>query len=212
MPNGHPIAVLLAAHETDRRAYGMLLRDVLGLDVAAEIDFKPVAVWEALRMRPELMILLADRLQPSVREVLHLVRRLQRDTRLVAISGLDDPPLLQTWAQCGLDGFILKSGGTDELKLGLRTLLAGRRFLSPSATPVFELAAQQQNGTVRLSRRELELLPMLARGLTLREAARHMTVSYKTADSYRTSLLRKLGVRDRVELARYAIREGIIDA
>lgn len=64
----------------------------------------------------------------------------------------------------------------------------------------------------RLSRRETELLPLLARGLSLRDAAARMAVSYKTADSYRTSLLRKLGVKDRVELARYAIRERIIDA
>jgi DNA-binding NarL/FixJ family response regulator len=52
---------------------------------------------------------------------------------------------------------------------------------------------------------------LLARGLTLREAASKMTVSYKTADSYRTSLLRKLGLRDRVDLARYAIREHIVE-
>ena len=62
-----------------------------------------------------------------------------------------------------------------------------------------------------LSQREVELLPLLARGLKLRDAAHKMMVSYKTADSYRTSLLRKLGIRDRVELARYAIRERIID-
>ena len=58
---------------------------------------------------------------------------------------------------------------------------------------------------------ETELLPLLAQGLTLREAAARMAIGYKTADSYRTSLLRKLGVRDRVELARYAIRERIIE-
>jgi DNA-binding NarL/FixJ family response regulator len=67
------------------------------------------------------------------------------------------------------------------------------------------------DGLQTLSRREAELLPLLARGMTLREASEKMSVSYKTADSYRTSLLRKLGVRDRVELARLAIRERIID-
>jgi len=54
-------------------------------------------------------------------------------------------------------------------------------------------------------------LPLIARGMRLRDAAASMSVSYKTADSYRTSLLRKLGVRDRVELARLAIRERIIE-
>ena len=64
---------------------------------------------------------------------------------------------------------------------------------------------------IRLSRRETELLPLLARGLTLRDAAATMSISYKTADSYRSSLLRKLNIRDRVELARYAIRQRIIE-
>lgn len=68
----------------------------------------------------------------------------------------------------------------------------------------FVRGAARANGSPRLSRRETELLPLLARSLTLRDAAVQM------ADSYRSNLLRKLGIRDRVELARYAIRQQII--
>lgn len=63
-----------------------------------------------------------------------------------------------------------------------------------------------------LSPREMELLPLLAAGLTLHAAAKKLGITYKTADSYRSNLLRKLGIRDRIQLARFAIREGIIEA
>ena len=65
---------------------------------------------------------------------------------------------------------------------------------------------------VPLSPRESELLPLLARGMKLRDSAARMSITYKTADSHRTRLMRKLGVQSRVELARYAIRKHIIDA
>jgi DNA-binding NarL/FixJ family response regulator len=61
-----------------------------------------------------------------------------------------------------------------------------------------------------LSRRERELLALLGKGATLKEAAAQMQVSYKTADNQKTSLMRKLGIHDRVELARFAIREGLV--
>lgn len=65
---------------------------------------------------------------------------------------------------------------------------------------------------IALSRRERELLPLLAEGLPLREAAAKLGIGYKTADAHRTALFRKLGVRDRVGLVRFAIREGLASA
>lgn len=69
----------------------------------------------------------------------------------------------------------------------------------------------QANNMPHFTPRELELLPLLASGLTLREAAERMCVSYKTADGHRTSLFRKCGVQNCVQLARYAIRNKLID-
>ena len=67
MPNGHPLAVVMSATEPDRRAYALLLREQLSLEVTLEADFAPVALWEALRRRPDALIILADRLQPVAR-------------------------------------------------------------------------------------------------------------------------------------------------
>jgi two-component system response regulator NreC len=87
--------------------------------------------------------------------------------------------------------------------------LMGRRYLPEEIRKARQQLAAR-DGRSGLSRRETELLPLLAGGLKLQEAASRMNVSYKTADSYRTSLLKKLGLRSRVDLTRYAIRERII--
>ncbi len=135
----------------------------------------------------------------------------RRATRVPVVSASVDTGALHEWGRCGISGYVVKDGGLTELRTALAAICAGRPYYSAGVQEALEKGRDGHNGLAKLSRREAELLPLLARGLTLREAAEKMTVSYKTADSYRTSLLRKLGVRERAALARYAIRERIVD-
>jgi len=201
----------MGATELDRLAYRVLLREELGCVVAAECDFKATAVWMALRANPEIVLSLVD--TPSTEEVesIQMINRLHPRTRVGLVSAIVDPALVERWATCRLQAYIVKSGGVEELRAGVAALLRAHTFFSSGIQQVLERAEETRNGLQKLSRREAELLPLLARGMTLREAAEAMSVSYKTADSYRSSLLRKLGLHDRVQLARYAIRERIID-
>jgi DNA-binding NarL/FixJ family response regulator len=180
---------LIGQSALDRLAYRRLLEDQLHLRVVADSDFRPASIWAALRCRPSLVLADADLPQPEVVDALLMISRLCPEARIVVISAAIDPQAVEAWARCPLHGYVVKDGGLH----------------AP-----FVRGAARANGSLHLSRREAELLPLLARGLTLREAAAQMTISYKTADSYRSNLLRKLGIRDRVELARYAIRQQII--
>lgn len=200
---------LMARSLLDRLAYGDLLRGTLGLTVLVESGFAPPAVWDAMRRRPSLVLVVVDQPASDVIESVEMIPRLRPESRIVVLSAVVDPSSVAVWADCRLSGYVVKDGGLAELKAAVSTVLGGGEYFSEGARPV---RTNPGAALRQLSRREAELLPLLARGLTLREAAARMTVSYKTADSYRTSLLRKLGVRDRVELVRYAIREKIIDA
>lgn len=208
----HRTLYLMARTPLDRQAYRHLLRTELKLEIAAESDFTPIAVWTALRLRPHIVIVNADRPAPDVADAVQMITRLQPQVQVLILSDTVDPTLVEAWARCPMHGYVVKGGGVDELRHALTALAHGRPYFSAGIKPALDRAARPVDGTRRLSRRETELLPLLARGLSLRDAAARMAVSYKTADSYRTSLLRKLGVKDRVELARYAIRERIIDA
>ena len=201
---------LLAATELDRRAFRLLL-GAINYQVDLESDFSAVAVWEAMRSKPRLALTVADHASGAVRDALQMIPRLCADTRILAVSASVEEPFLKEWRGCKLDGYVVKDGGADELREAIRVLFEGGSYFSAGTRETLSLERSADDMLASLSRRESELFPLLAKGLTLREAAAAMTVSYKTADSYRTSLLRKLGVRDRVELARLAIRKRIIE-
>lgn len=203
---------LLGESLSDRQAYGALLRSELGLEPAVDSNFAPVSIWNAMRGRPSLAIAAVDRPTVEVRDAVHMIPRLRGETRVLVLGAAVDPSTLALWGPCPICGYVVKDGGIDELRLALAEVCAGRDYYSTGVRDAIRAGREHRNGRARLTRRELELLPLLARGLTLREAANRMTVSYKTADTYRTNLLRKLGLRDRVELARYAIREKIVEA
>lgn len=202
---------LMGTAELDRRAYRMLLQGELGLGVAVESGFEPVAVWAAMRSKPDLALVTTDRASPVVQAAVQMIPRLRKQTRVLVTGASVDEAVLRDWGKCPISGYVVKDGGCDELRLAIETVLAGQDYYSVGVRDAIHQGSDSGNRLSLLSRREVELLPLLARGMRLRDAASQMSLSYKTADSYRTSLLRKLGVRDRVELARYAIREHIIE-
>ena len=208
-----PSIYLLGVSVLDRSAYRALLRHELMREVAVESDFAPVSVWAALRTRPTLALVDSDTSSPDAVDAVQMITRLQPAVRVLVVGGTVDPVELEAWGRCGIHGYVVKDGGRDELRAALQAVLGGRQYFSEGVRQASRRSTRPRarNGIGRLSPRETQLLPLLARGLTLREAAGKMTVSYKTADTYRTSLFRKLGLRDRVGLARYAIRQRIVE-
>lgn len=202
---------LLASTELDRCAFRLLLRDELQASPVSDGGYPPVMVWAAMRAGPELVIAFVDRPTPEIRDALQMIPRLRSTTRVLVVGPIVEVAALRVWSQCRLDGYVIKDGGVAELRAAIDAIAVGGSHFSNGLREELSDARKGDGKKRILSRREAELLPLLANGMTLREAAAAMTVSYKTADSYRTNLLRKLGVHDRVELAKYAIRERIID-
>jgi len=201
---------VLSRFALDRIAYCRLLVDALQLHVVADTDFRPASVWAAMRCHPDLVLVHADLPTTDVVEALNIVARLRPEACIIAVSAAIEPQDVEAWGRCPLHGYVAKEGGMKELQAAVRALIVGNEYFSAGTRAAFTRGVASVRGVKQLSRREAELLPLLARGLTLREAARQMAITYKTADYHRTNLLRKLGVRDRVELTRYAIREGLI--
>lgn len=202
---------LLSASVLDRRALALLLREEMGLHVAISSDFVPTSIWDALRQSPDLIIVNCDTPSSQVLDAVQMIPRLEPDAKILVLSAAVDPLTVNGWSRCALKGYVVKDGDIPEVKTAVDQILAGGEYFSSGVRRAVNQEIEK-NGVAKLSRREAELLPLIAQGLKLRDAAREMSVSYKTAESYRTSLLRKLGVKDRVELTRYAIREKIIEA
>lgn len=202
---------LIARSALDREAYRTLLAERLGQPTTIDSDFTMTAVWNRLRQQPAMVLVDADSPRQDALDAIQMINRLQPDTPVIVVSAALEPALVEPWGMCFLSAYVVKEGGIAELERALGEVAAGRRYFSEGIRAALDRGARSE-GQPRLSRRESELLPLLARGLPLRDAARQMGIKYKTADSYRTSLLRKIGVRDRAGLIFYAIRHHIVDA
>ncbi len=209
--NSTTVTCLIASQPLDRTAYRRLVEQELAWPVTLESDFTPVSIWTALRARPTVAIAIADVATREVCDALEMIDRLNRTTRLLGIAGVRGTAQLDLWSRCPLHGLVTKDSGASELKAALHAVADGQTYFPPVIAAALERKREKPDPLVKLSRREEDLLPLLARGMTLRDAASTLNISYKTADSYRSHLLKKLDLRDRVELVRYAIRKGIIE-
>ena len=115
--------------------------------------------------------------------------------------------------KAGASGYLTKDSAPEELVDAIRTVVAGRRYLTPS---VAERLASAVEGDApeapheMLSDREFHVLRMLAAGKTNGEVAGELALSAKTISTYRTRTLRKMGMRTNAELAQYAVRHGLV--
>ncbi len=210
-PLGLRRVCILAHARLERESLGLLLRTRPGYEVSADSAFDAVAIWNALRTAPDLALVHSDRPPFEIRDLVEMLPRVRQRLYILIFSSLTDAAALKVWREMPIHGYLSSNADVSEFWSAVETVLSGERYFSPDVRNLINGSHLAESRFPRLSRREAELLPLLARGLSLREAAGAMTISYKTADTYRTSLLRKLGVRDRVALTRLAIRERIID-
>ena len=136
------------------------------------------------------------------------------DTRVLLLSMHDDAHYFVEGLDAGAAGYVLKRAADTDLIEALRTVAAGRTFLSSEAQRT--LMEEWRSGARPdledpLTPRELEVVKLIAEAFTNRQIAETLKVSEKTVESHRGNVLAKLGMRDRVELARYAVRRGLVE-
>lgn len=170
---------------------------------------------------------LVEQLQPSVLvvdimmggmsgiEVTRYVKKLSPRTSVVVLSMHADEGYVMEALRAGARGYVLKDSIADDLLHAMREAVLGRRYLSPPLSEyVIEGYLQKQEGTAlkpheRLTVREREVLHLLAQGLSNAEIAERLCVSRRTIEVHRAHVMRKLGLRNQVQLLRYAIEAGI---
>jgi DNA-binding NarL/FixJ family response regulator len=136
------------------------------------------------------------------------------ELRTLMLSMHDSEQYLFEALRAGASGYVLKSGADQDIVEACRATMRGDSFLYASAinTLVRDLVDRSPKDASLdiLTPRELEILKLIAEANTSREIAEQLVISIKTVDRHRANILEKLGMRDRVELTRYAIRRGLI--
>ncbi|KQY54629.1 MULTISPECIES: response regulator [unclassified Nocardioides] len=210
--------ILLADdHTLVRRGVRMILEQQPDLEVVAEAGDGAEAV-ELLRTT-EVDLAILDVAMPRLTglQAAREISRRKDPPRILMLSMHDNEQYFFESLRVGASGYVLKSVADRDLVDACRAALRGESFLYPGAesTLVRDYLARLSRGE-RLPRavltpREDEVVKLIAEGHSSREIARELTISVKTVERHRENVLAKLGMRDRTELTRYAIRVGLIE-
>lgn len=133
-------------------------------------------------------------------------------TRVIVLTQFADSMYVLAALRAGVRGYVLKTEAVADLCRAIREVAAGRIYLSPgvSATVVDRCLAPSDDDADPLTRRERQVLQLVAEGRTTKEIGALLGVSAKTAESHRVALMSKLDLHDTASLVRYAIRHGVV--
>jgi DNA-binding NarL/FixJ family response regulator len=210
--------ILLADdHSLVRRGLKLVIDAQPDLEVVAEAGDGAEAIQLALSSEADLAIL--DISMPRMTGLQAVAELHQRrpQLRTLILSMHENERYLYEALRAGASGYVLKTVADRDLVEACRAAMRGEAFLYPGAmTSLIRdfLRQARDNEPIRedpLTPRELEVVKLIAESYSTRQIADVLVISEKTVDRHRTNILEKLGMHDRVELTRYAIRRGLVE-
>lgn len=220
MPSPSDITVLVVDdHALIRSALVTVLNATADIRVIAESANGADAVELAHKHSPAVVIL--DVEMPGV-DAFHAashILQLRSNTAIMFLTASDHDRTIEQAIKVGALGYVVKSDNPDGIPAAVRAVARGEQYFSPTAAErvrgsAAEIRRRKVVGTrgAALSDRELEVLRYVGRGYAKKQIAEMLGISVKTVDKHVTSVMEKLDIHDRVELALYAVREGFIKA
>ena len=213
--------VLLADdHPVYRRGLRQVLDREADLRVVAEASDGAEAVEEALRGDGAVQLALLDVSMPRMTglQAAREITRRNPDIRVLILSMHDNEHYFFEALEAGASGYVLKTAADRDVVDACRAAMRGEPFLYPGAVRalVRDYLERARRGETLASQepltpRELEIVKLIAEAHTNEEIAEMLVISKKTVERHRANMLEKLGMSDRVELTRYAIRRGLIE-
>jgi DNA-binding NarL/FixJ family response regulator len=204
-------------HAMVRRGLRLVLDAEPDLKVVAEAGDGLEAVELARRLDIDLAVLDVSMPRSTGLQASAELLALKPDLRVLMLSMHDNEQYLFEALKAGASGYVLKTAADRDLVEACRAALRGEPFLYPSAIAalVRDFLSRVREGDAApadpLTPRELQVLKLVAEAHTSEQIAAALSISRKTVERHRENLMGKLGMRDRVELTRYAIRRGLVE-
>lgn len=207
--------LLVDDHEVVRLGLATLLEDAPDVELVGEAGTAREALLACQRLNPDLVILdirLPD--QTGVEACREITQRWPH-VKVIMLTSFADDDLISDAISAGAAGYILKQVGNEELLRAIEAVRRGEALLDPTVTHrVLQQMRQTEQlreiGAFRdLTKRELEVLVLVSQGKSNRGIARTLAVSEKTVRNHVSSLLDKLGLNNRIELATYAVKHRL---
>jgi len=138
------------------------------------------------------------------------IKKKKPQIQVLALSTLNQPSYIRKMIESGASGYILKNADKEELLSAITDVAAGKTHLCMEALEVVKHIYNSETGKPILTRREKEILVLIAEGLTNAEMAEKLFVSQWTVDSHRKSIMTKLNTKNTAMLIKYAIENGLV--
>lgn len=210
-----PITVLLVEdHRLVREALRETLDKEPDIQVIGEAGDANSAFERARSLNPDLVVL--DIGLPDLNGIEAATRLKERagvEPKIIALSAYADRRFVTEMLRAGASSYVTKSSAGTELVRAIRAVAAGETYICPEVAGALVSAMRDGPGKAeapRLSRREREVLRLIAEGIRSPSMAEQLHISLGTVEVHRRNIMRKLGLRSVAELTRYAVREGLV--
>lgn len=203
-------------HAVVREGIKMVLQTDPELKVVGEAASGEEAIEKVRELHPNVVVMDIGMPGLSGFEATRRIRDSHPDVNVLALTVHDSEAYVFQMLQAGAVGYVLKRAGAADVIRAVKAAHRGEALLHPSVAKLLirDYLARVEQGEEPsygpISEREREILKLIAEGKTNREIAEMLFLSVKTVQTHRGNLMRKLGLHDRVELVKYALRKGII--
>jgi DNA-binding NarL/FixJ family response regulator len=206
------VRILIADdHGIVRSGVKLLIDRQPDMEVVAEAEDGVEALEKAVAEKPDLAILDVAMPRMTGLQATHEIRKQAPDVQVLILSMHEDERYLFEALRAGAAGYVLKRAADQDLVEAVRAAGRGEPFLTPTAQQALIRDFLERGERPELTPREEEVVKLIAEAHTNKEIAEILHLSEKTVESHRANVLQKLGMRDRVELVRYAIRHGLVE-
>lgn len=197
-----------------------LVRDALSSVLEKELDIAVVgntgngesAIILCAELQPD--VVLMDIALPDISgiEATRSIMSANPSIKVIGVSTYIERSTVESILDAGAAGYINKAAGGDELLLGIRAVLRGHSYLSENVSRmlIFDPQNQRMKGRNNLGPREIQVLQLVAEGLSSPRIAAKLFIANSTVDVHRRNIMHKLDLHSVAELTKYAIREGIV--
>lgn len=208
-----PLTVLVADdHEVVRTGLASLLAGQPDIRVVGTAADGLQTVREVVKLQPDVVVMDISMPRMNGIEAAREIRKRVPQARVIILSMHSSVEHVFHALEAGADGYVLKDSAAQDIIDAVRAVRVGRRYLSSKVVAL--MAEIEAHGTARsplasLSRRERQILQMVAEGHTSMEIASTLSLSPKTVETYRSRLMQKLQIGDIAGLVKFAIQHGL---